>query len=221
MATAEAKALGLRNRGGTDGFIGFNTSSPWTFDANNRDVAGKFDFIGVAEHEIVRGPGPHLRSRNVQQRRWIRSICFAIPGAASGLSPGNGQYFSINGGITNLDTFNGTGGGDLGDWARLYDRCFQCRRPARGAAADLELRLYRIGRARLRSFGPGRRGRKSRRPWRRRLHHRGRQLVAVPEPGIAGAARRAMLGLGFGPRREPTALKRPTASAGGRGRIPR
>ena len=33
------------------------------------------------------------------------------------MSPGNGQYFSINGGNTNLDTFNGTGGGDLGDWA--------------------------------------------------------------------------------------------------------
>ena len=33
------------------------------------------------------------------------------------LTPGNGQYFSINGGVTNLDTFNGTNGGDLGDWA--------------------------------------------------------------------------------------------------------
>ena len=30
---------------------------------------------------------------------------------------GNGDYFSVNGGTTAINTFNGTGGGDLSDWA--------------------------------------------------------------------------------------------------------
>jgi hypothetical protein len=33
------------------------------------------------------------------------------------LTPGNGQYFSIDSGVTNLNTFNGLANGDLGDWA--------------------------------------------------------------------------------------------------------
>jgi hypothetical protein len=52
MSTAEAKALGLSKYSGTDGFIGFDRSSPWTFDPNHRNVGGAFDFIGVAEHEL-------------------------------------------------------------------------------------------------------------------------------------------------------------------------
>jgi hypothetical protein len=41
---------------------------------------------------------------------------YAAPNARA-LIPGNGQYLSIDGGATNLETFNGTGGGDIGDWA--------------------------------------------------------------------------------------------------------
>ncbi len=51
---AEAKALGLRaaNDGATDGTITLGTGNTYTFDPNNRAVAGAYDFIGVAEHEI-------------------------------------------------------------------------------------------------------------------------------------------------------------------------
>src|SRR5207249_4355302 len=52
MATAEAKALGLRSSGGTDGFVGFDATARWTFDPNNRAMSGAFDFLGVAEHEF-------------------------------------------------------------------------------------------------------------------------------------------------------------------------
>src|SRR5947209_10626432 len=36
---------------------------------------------------------------------------------ARALTPGYNQYFSIDIGVTNLDYFNGPGGGDTGDWA--------------------------------------------------------------------------------------------------------
>jgi hypothetical protein len=35
------------------------------------------------------------------------------------LNPENGSYFSIDSGNTNINTFNGTGGGDLSDWLGL------------------------------------------------------------------------------------------------------
>jgi hypothetical protein len=54
MSDAEAKALGLRagNAPGVDGYVGFLNTAQYTFDANNRAVAGEYDFIGLAEHEI-------------------------------------------------------------------------------------------------------------------------------------------------------------------------
>ena len=61
MSNAEAKALGLLpgNALGIDGWVGFNSTATWTFDPNNRAVAGADDFIGVAEHEIAEVMG-HL-----------------------------------------------------------------------------------------------------------------------------------------------------------------
>jgi hypothetical protein len=52
MSTAQAKALSLLNHNATDGFVGFDKTASWTFDPTNRAVPGKFDFVGVAEHEI-------------------------------------------------------------------------------------------------------------------------------------------------------------------------
>jgi hypothetical protein len=41
------------------------------------------------------------------------------PAATLTTTPGNGTYFSINGGTTNINTYNGTGGGDFSDWSGL------------------------------------------------------------------------------------------------------
>jgi hypothetical protein len=52
VARAQAKALGLRpDDMQNDGTFTFGGGQQWTYDPNNRQVAGRFDFIGVAMHE--------------------------------------------------------------------------------------------------------------------------------------------------------------------------
>ena len=117
MSTAEAKALSLLKYNGTDGFVGFDRTASWTFDPSNRSVPGKFDFVGVAEHEIseVLGRMADLGAIGGALDP-LDLLRYSAPNTRA-LSPGDNQYFSIDGGTTNLNTFNGIGGGDTGDWA--------------------------------------------------------------------------------------------------------
>jgi hypothetical protein len=117
MATAEAEALRLISYSGRDGYVGFDATAPWTFDPLHRGVAGAYDFIGVAEHEISEVLG-RIADLGTFAGALDPLDLFRYSGSGHrALTPGSGQYFSINGGVTNLATFNGTGGGDLGDWA--------------------------------------------------------------------------------------------------------
>lgn len=121
MSDAEAKALGLRagNAPGVDGYVGFLDTAPYTFDPNNRAVAGEFDFIGLAEHEISEVMGRYgLGQNGASSGRYspIDLFRYTSPGVLD-IAPENGDYFSINGGTTPINIFNGTGGGDLSDWS--------------------------------------------------------------------------------------------------------
>lgn len=123
MANAEAKALGLLagNARGIDGYVGFNSTASYTFDPNNRAVAGEYDFIGLAGHEITEVMGRYgLGQNGASSGRYspIDLFRYLSPGVRD-LTPANGAYFSIDGGNTVINTFNGTGGGDLSDWAGL------------------------------------------------------------------------------------------------------
>ena len=86
---------------------------PFTFDPNDRAVAGKFDFIGMVTHEISEMMG---RIGNETTPYLIDLFRYSGPGVRV-LGMANGVYFSIDGGNTLLKQFNPVAGADTQDWA--------------------------------------------------------------------------------------------------------
>ncbi len=117
ITAAQQKAWGLLPANGTeiDGNIGFSSTANWTFDPNNRSAAGTYDFIGDAEAEIThalgRFPGLQFAPGWYSPLDLMR---YASPGVNE-LASGAPAYFSIDGGKTNLNSFDTAG--DPSDWA--------------------------------------------------------------------------------------------------------
>jgi hypothetical protein len=112
MTTANAKALGFAVVAPSDGNILFSNAVSYTYDPNNRGVAGKYDFIGVAEHEISevlgRDPGLGFDFGNGPAYDPNDLFRFTAPGVRSFAQnvPNNpGVYFSVDNGTTNLVNF--------------------------------------------------------------------------------------------------------------------
>jgi FG-GAP-like repeat len=121
VSTAEAKALGLMGpSGATDGFVGFSSSFPFTYNDSNGVAAGTYDFNGVALHELTEVMGRDLFVGNdgIGSNSYTPLDLFHYSSQGtrdfSGTTAG---YFSPDGGKTNLDNFNTNPNGDFGDWA--------------------------------------------------------------------------------------------------------
>jgi len=123
IGTAEAKALGLpleQPSTDVDGFAGFSDVFPFAYDQNNRSVLGEYDFIGVVEHEFTEVMGRiDLFGDSIGGTTGyslLDMFHYTAPShhTYTGLTT---NYFSPNGGTTNLDYFNSNPQGDLGDWA--------------------------------------------------------------------------------------------------------
>ena len=117
VGTAEAKALGLglqQSSTDLDGYAGFSSAFNFTYDPNNRAVSGDYDFIGVVEHEFteVMGRidlfGTTVGGGGATSFRHSYSLLDLFHYTASGAHTYTGtttNYFSANGGVTNLDNF--------------------------------------------------------------------------------------------------------------------
>ena len=123
IGTAEAKALGLpleQPSTDIDGYAGFSDVFPFAYNPNNRAVPSEYDFIGVVEHEFTEVMGRiDLFGASIGGTTGyslLDMFHYTSPGhhTYTGLTT---NYFSANGGTTNLDYFNTNQGGDLGDWA--------------------------------------------------------------------------------------------------------
>src|SRR5437588_4309914 len=125
VTRAQAKALGLRSDDmQNDGTFNFGGGHPWTYDPNNRNVAGKFDFVGVAMHEYSEIMGRNSIMGDAKfdpgTLNYAAFDLFHYTGAGTrGLNNGAGRFFSFNNGTSLLIAFNNNAanGGDLQDWA--------------------------------------------------------------------------------------------------------
>jgi hypothetical protein len=132
VTRAQAKALSLiPSDSANDGTFIFglhpqNQNNPYTLDPNNRAVAGKFDFIGIAEQEIsevmgrVAGLGQTIG--NGPGYLPLDLFRYSADGQRS-LNPVTSAFFSLDG-ATNLATFNSSAGGDPSDWNTTANDAF-------------------------------------------------------------------------------------------------
>jgi hypothetical protein len=114
--SAEAKAIGLLagNNAASDGTYTFANDVSYTYDPNNRAVAGEYDFIGVTEHEFS-----ELMGRTSQRAAFgydiLDTMRFTAPSTRDVNQDAN-VYFSFNNGVTNLAGYNSIAGGDRQDF---------------------------------------------------------------------------------------------------------
>jgi hypothetical protein len=120
--TAEAKALGLIGANSEfdsmpDGTFDFNVNQPYTYDPNNRQVPGQFDFIGVAEHEISEIMG---RVTAIEEPNFgydlLDTMRYTSPGNRNVNPSQCGVYFSFDSGISEIAGYNCNPSGDLQDY---------------------------------------------------------------------------------------------------------
>jgi hypothetical protein len=113
---AEVSALRGVNINQLDGDVGLSSSANFTYDPNDRAVSGDYDAIGALEHEISEVMG---RIAYYPSNDYSALDLFRYTSSGDIATDGTAAYFSIDGGKTNLDTFNNylANGGDAGDWS--------------------------------------------------------------------------------------------------------
>ncbi len=127
LTPALAKALGVApaTSAGVDGYVGFGAGYNFDFNRTDGIAAGTYDFMGVALHEISHALGrvSGLGSTTPANGLPIDLFRYSAPGTTS-FAYNSPAYFSINGGTTNLATFNSTGSADRDSWVSMPGDAF-------------------------------------------------------------------------------------------------
>ena len=123
VTRAQRKALSIAADDLTqDGIYTFGGGFTYTYDPNNRAVAGKIDYIGVSMHEFseIMGRIGGLGASIGGNPAYLQMDLFHYTAANTrGLTNGAGRFFSFNNGTTLLKAFNfpNGNGSDAQDWA--------------------------------------------------------------------------------------------------------
>jgi hypothetical protein len=128
VTSAEAKTLGLvsATSGSVDGYVGFGTLShtgySWDYNTSTSPLGAKqFDFQAVVQHELSEVMGRiGMGGQTVNHAPTYTPLdLFNFKSANTLELSANGGYFSNDGGLANLGTFNNASlyGGDVADWA--------------------------------------------------------------------------------------------------------
>lgn len=121
---AEIKVLGLSisgvspNDSANDGAVGFTSNAVYALDPNNRAVAGEYDFIGVAQHEISEVLGRITLGLQTNIGFVPFDLFRFTNNAARSFDPNaTDAYFSVDDGLTALKFFYTNANlGDIQDW---------------------------------------------------------------------------------------------------------
>ena len=119
MTEAEAQALGPTSAVSTS-YVGFSNSLPFSYAVNSTPSSGYYYFVGVVEHEFTEDMG-RVSLLDYQPYDYSPMDLFRYSSAGqrdlNTGGRGSTAYFSIDGGNTNLGTWNNNpNNGDLGDW---------------------------------------------------------------------------------------------------------
>jgi hypothetical protein len=155
-SSANGRAVGLNTpgamdstsavgTGGTlDGIVTLNSSQPFQLSRVGGIASNKYDIMQSIEHEMdeVLGLGSILPSTTdftgnaaVRPQDLFR---YSAPGVLSLNSSGTiSCYFSINGGVTRLASFNQNAGGDYGDWGTSTNPLVQLAFSSPGTQSDV------------------------------------------------------------------------------------
>jgi hypothetical protein len=126
VTQAQSKALGIipDDAVTNDGTFTFYGGHMYTYDPNNRAVAGRFDFVGLALHEFteIMGRVGNMGADFNGTPGYQLMDLFHYTGAGTrGLNNGPGRSFSFDNGTTLLKAFNDSSvppmPADLQDWA--------------------------------------------------------------------------------------------------------
>ena len=123
ITSAETKTMGYVNPRSTslDGYVGFSSAYPMYYGTSGTPSSSQYDLYSIAEHELTEVMGrigvEGAPMNGAATYTPLDLFHYSAPGSLT--LEGNGGYFSINNGRTNLGAYNNAAanGGDIADWA--------------------------------------------------------------------------------------------------------